>query len=534
MGSMFNLLLLDDELSTLEGLYNNIDWHDIGINEVYKADHASKALDILKNNRVDIVITDIRMPDINGIEISSIIEKKWPHTKVILLSGFMEFDYAKKAMDFGVFSYIAKPAGYEEIIINVKNAIARIEEDLRKINIVEEARKKISLATTVLQEHFLLSWIFYGKKNPVKNAREFNECNLQIDTNGYGLLLVIRIDDYAEQPLFDSVLLQMTIKDLAYEILGRNQNMLVFFDIEDNGIILIHEKDLAEMESKSKYIKSMLDAFQLAVKNTTGYLVSIFWGEILPVLDMNESYKNLIFRSNNRIAYSHGTIMGFQDHGQIAVCAGLYKYPNINMLVDSMQKDETIIRIEQIFAEIIQKSLQNTDALIEVYHVVVGAIISDSIKRNLKLSQWGTGLNDFLTNMNIILSLSEFRSKCIILVMQYFDYVIHTETKKTSNMVNRIKSHIVENLKENISVTLIANSFNYNSSYLSKLFKKETGMAIQDYIIRVRIDKAKDLLREPGSKVYEVSEKVGYENIPHFSRLFKKLTGISPKEYQNS
>ena len=127
---MYSLLLVDDELLILDGLFNNIDWEESGFSNVYRASSAEAALDIMNKYRIDVVVTDISMPGMDGIEMCRHIKESWPLCRVIFLSGYRDFDYARRAVEMGVYQYLVKPVRYEDIQQTVEGALAELELSL--------------------------------------------------------------------------------------------------------------------------------------------------------------------------------------------------------------------------------------------------------------------------------------------------------------------------------------------------------------------------------------------------------------------
>ncbi|MDR1060223.1 MAG: helix-turn-helix transcriptional regulator [Clostridiales bacterium] len=188
-------------------------------------------------------------------------------------------------------------------------------------------------------------------------------------------------------------------------------------------------------------------------------------------------------------------------------------------------------RIRAAFAELAEKTPASGECLLEIYHLVVGALVSDSLSRGVGLSAWSDGIEGFLLSYGGINSARELQEKCLRATGQYFDALARAGTFRKSALVEEIMAYVRGNIACRLSVSGITERFFYNASYLTRIFKKETGYSIGDYIIKQRMERARELLAIPGKKAGDVCLEVGYESFPHFSRIFKKWYGASPKHF---
>lgn len=529
---MHNLLLVDDEKSILDGLYYNIDWNDLEIEDVFRVSDAPSALKILESRHIDIVITDIHMPGIDGLTLCDKILKLNAYTKIIILSGYKDFDYARRAIDKKVFRYVLKPLEYEELKIIVGEALLEIKQDLQKSFIVEEAKKKIDQIRPFIQERFLSLWLEKGIETPWETSDAFAETGLDISHDDYGFFVSIKVDDWISQPVNSSIV-NIALKDLSNQLLCENCRMISYHSMADSYNLLFLSEDYEWLNLLFKQTIDRLEFFQLSIRESLGCNTSIFWDFPVELKKVEEVYQGISERIRRRIDCLSGGILGPEtvDSQQSYEIKSLYKRPSLLTLMSTFQREKLINRLSEIFKELRQPEYQTQDNILQTYHAVTGTIISDSLQRNIRINQWGKNFKDFFENSNTLISLELFKEQCYGAINQYMDYVSNIQLTQNRKVVEKIKNLVEEQLSSDISVSSLSRSFNYNSNYLSRIFKIETGTALQDYIIQVRIEKAKSLLAQ-GERVSDVSAKVGYENFSHFSRIFKKAVGVSPKQYQ--
>lgn len=531
---MFKLLLVDDEQAILNGLYGNVDWYEMGIDEVYKAQDAETALCVLEGGRIDVVITDICMPGFSGLEMSERIKKKWPMVKIILLSGYREFLYAKKGVELGVYGYITKPVSYREIAEIVTGALGRIEEELNQAAVLKEAEEKIRTASDVLRERFLNRWITRGV---LPNDTEMLErCGFNKKPDEEAALILFRMDSEGTDS-WDFSFLEYMLPGITRSITTERMRLLSFADRDDNLIIIVRGETKEELDSVYSKFNSILDAVQLSIQKTFGEMISIFWGRPVPLKELSAEYKKIRLRMNRGLCLGEGALsgpLGEEYGGESGMPEALLLYPTLPMLVETLQAEQADARLRQIFNEIKSKKRYPTDILLSIYHKVTSIISEDSVRRGLyaEESGWQQGLEDFFLNFGTVHTLEKLEEGCTKAIKQYIMYVKGLEGHLAGSLANNIREYIKKNLSAPLTVSEIAVRFGYNASYLTRIFKKETGYSLNDYIIHARMEKAKELLRLPGERVNDISLEVGYENVSHFSRLFKKICGVSPKQYQ--
>lgn len=530
---MYNLLLVDDEKSILDGLYYNIEWSELEIGDVFRASDVAGALQILSGTRIDVLITDVNMPGTDGLVLCEAVQRLYLNTKIIILSGYKSFEYAKKAIDVNVFRYVLKPVEYEVLESIVVEALSEIKQDSQKSYIIKEAKKKMEFLRPFMQSRFLNLWLERGQENPLNISEDYKDIGLDIRPNDYGFLVTITIDNWVNESV-PSRIAHLAINDLATQLLCDDCRIVPYQSTTDSHTLIFLSDNAEWIRYLSKKTINQLEFLQLSILETLGCTTSIFWSFPIELTKISDVYKDISKRIKRRINYVSGGIFGPEtiENQPINEIKSLQQSPSLSTLISAFQREKLMQRLEEIFIELKQPDFQTQDNILQTYHAITGSLISDSLQRNIPISQWGKDFSEFFESSNAILSIDVFQGQCFNAVHQYMDYLVSMQLSQNRKIVDKIKRMIEERISTDISVSSLSKAFNYNSNYLSRIFKLEAGVALQDYIIQVRIEKAKILLNE-GERVSDVSAKVGYENLPHFSRIFKKTVGISPKQYQN-
>ncbi len=424
----YNILIVDDEPAITNGLAYDIDWSQIGVLEVFKANSMPVALEYLQNNKVDVVITDIRMPGMDGLELAAHIQKKWHFAKTIFISGYDEFEYAQKAIDLGVFSYITKPIPNPRLREVVARALAAMEAEMDRSRLLSRAAQERDDMLAALREREWNLWIAKGRAAPAAASRE----RAQIELGDELFLLLVAPDERADGISGTNTAEQMLAR-IADSILfagrGREQH---FVDAQDNYVIVASLADRAALQDMYRFMKGMAEAFQAAALRSAKCSVSLFFGAIVPLDQAHGEYMRLLCDANAREPREPGVIM-----------------------------------------------LPESAALL--------------------------------------------RDTC----------AAEAPASRASRLVEQVCRYARENIQREITVADIAAHLHLHPNYLLRLFKEQTGEAVIELLIRTRIERAMELLRtDPQVKIYEVAEAVGYDSVSHFSRIFKRKTGMSPKDYQ--
>lgn len=534
---MYKLLIVDDEVAVVNGFAFDIDWSELRIDEIFRATSSLQALELLKKDRVDIVISDIRMPEMSGLELSAEIREQWPLAKVILISGYDEFEYAQKAIDLKVFSYVMKPASYEEIQEVVGRALLEMEKELEQVKALEEARKKEDAMLPILQERFMNAWIYQGKLTPIVCRDMWMDCRVPLQPENPAFLVLVRTDGWVTNTSAGSSgFYEVALRNLMSELLMRGGEGIMFRDPDDNLLALIQAESVGKLQDTLQYVAGMAETFQTSARRSLNCILSVFWGEGVDALkELPASYRRIRERMSRCLTLGSGVLSGPGKRKEPQTTGRLSKvsmYPPFSLLVESCQKEGAVERLQEIFRELEGMGQPSPECVLEVYQTVSSALLQNSMKRGISLSEWAGGYESLFYGFDRIKSLTALKAWAVEATCGYIEFVMDSERNQTDYLIEKAKKIILQLMSEEFSLAELASYLYLHPNYLSRIFKEQEGISIMDYVIKLRMEKARELLREAGNKVYEVAEKVGYESVAHFNRIFKRETGMTPKEYQ--
>lgn len=497
---MYKVMLVDDEKLITEGLKNLIDWEKLNLEVVATANNGEEALRKLKEEKVHIVITDINMPVMTGLDLIKEVKGKDNKTNFIILSGYDEFSYAKKAIEYGVDSYILKPIDEEELEKTLIKLLARIEKSKKE--------KK-----DVLYKNTKLLQFINGKINKEEILKIEDELNIPLRGKSYTVSSII-LNKKNEDGRY------INIDEIIEEYSDKTYELLHKFD---GQTILINSWDLdVKNEDVLKYFNFIKDKLIEKIEGD----VFIAVGDVTKDIDL---LKNSLNSSNKLKKYilTEGT----------NICLTSEDVTNIKDYKTNFSKE-----IERLNKIIIEKDGSGAKMFLEgliddialtpknIYDLSIRVVmlidkISDEFKVDKKY------VKDSLSS-NIVELCSESTRDSIkaFLVSEIEELisVMYSTTKRYSPVVSQIVSNIEERYSEELSLKTLAYQYNINSSYLGRIFTKEVGMSFSDYLNKVKNTKAKELILETNMKINDIAKAIGYTDTSYFYRKFKKYYGICP------
>lgn len=531
---MFKMMVVDDEPLTREYLRKNVPLLSSRWEVSSEAMDGKEALDLIKESNVDLIVTDIKMPVMDGLELCREVSKEYPKIKIVILSGYDEFEFARKAIKYGVKDYILKPIVREELKSILDNMALTIEEGRYKeaaykamVNLSEYSKRQI------VKDFFRAAILDSSIEIKALYPAMFNLKMSIIESEG--AVLVLSLDEYSvilknlqinEIPIY-KFMLDQAAEEIA-EKLGCGP---ICLDNEGDTLVLITGSNQDEICKRSF---DMYNSVASNIWSTLGITVSGGLG--FPVSD--ELQLNISYKAAVKVL----------DYGVLSCENSLYEYKNHDMY--SKQVSDLDKLIAPIISGVFEGRLDSLTLSIAGY--------IDSIKdlNSYELLKYGLYLIRRIRSMDSrfsgemkesALSLLKDSIKCkkdtitrdkaitlfTCIASNASDSGIKTAMYEEKDIVDRAKEYICSHFAEPISLALIAEKIGVSSGYLSSIFHKNAGEPYIKFLTKVRMEQAKRLLKScPAQKIYNISEAVGYVSVKHFSYIFKKFTGVSPGEYQ--
>lgn len=279
---MYSLMLVDDELPILNGLYNNIAWEESGFSNVYKADSALLALEMASQHRIDVVVTDISMPEMDGLAMCERIRAIWPMCRIVLLTGFRDFEYARRAVDIGVYQYLVKPVRYEDLQSVVAGALEELQQDLEQTKLLDRAKEKLRELGSLMSDRCLNSWLIQGSITPETDEIEMREAGIDISADMFGFSMILKWHDRPQS----AAVLQLGILELIRRLMPECERIYPLHTRHDEMLVVFLFRDRAAAETFYIQCCSSLDVLQISVQRSANCTLSIFVSRIGGAVEM--------------------------------------------------------------------------------------------------------------------------------------------------------------------------------------------------------------------------------------------------------
>lgn len=538
---MAQLLIVDDEAHVVERLAELVPWEEVGIAAVHKAYSALEALELLQMHAVDIVISDIRMPGMSGLELAKHIRDKWPKTKCILLSGYAEFEYAQEAIVSGTAHYLLKPATDEELLATVSGVLQKVREEWSAV--ISQERIARTLRENLPQlRSALLGELLRGKRYSQADLRDKMEMLGVPDVLGKPVsLLLVRLDKpfYEYEPR-GLALVEYAVGNMAEELFVPGFELWCGKDTHDYLVFLASaEAFMEDAEEERQHrlertAEQLQDAIHCYLKGEATVVISregMFPG------DLSVLYDGMLSVLRRRAGSEQDLILTAADElskrTDVRSLASLYELPSLAQLLEAGQWDMADGRVERIFAELQTTEGCIQELLLEAYFAIASAVSSYAHKTGRPLSGLiGSGYDQLLQGVpyRSVRHLNDWTAA----VMSSLRSETESETKcSRTKLIADVRQFVERRLAEDVSLTAIADHVYMHPVYISKIFKRETGENVTDYVHRLRMEKAVRMLLHTPCKIYEIAEGLGYQRAHSFINVFKKHTGLTPQEYRD-
>ncbi len=531
---MYRILLVDDEALIREAVSDNVKWEEYGYELAGSCENGKEALEFIEKNPVDVVLTDICMPYMDGMQLSEKLCENYPSVKIIILSGYDDFDYAKKAIRYGVKEYLLKPITAEEmgdVLIALKEEMDKERKTERKISELESAYRK---GQQLLYSDALLQLI-RGSRADEEIRRELRKIGLDFHSAVYRVG-VVELDIYARSNKLDekrkreSALMAFVLHNISQEIVQRNKAGEVCQGKDHRTYMLLHSNRQMEFRQTVKdicgeIIAQMNRIMQLAVNIGLGSYVT-------------ETENIYISYEEAEEALEYHYIMGGNHVMEIEVIREEKKQVDVDKMLDEIilhVKGNDVSGIKNDFASM-EKELRECRYDRRSAGVILQRTV-DLLDELCKLSEMESGQRVASKEeiLESVLKAEGLKEAVDILgaycqeIGGWLDSQRNVGGKKYAVLA---MDYIEKNYSDcDLSLHSVCSYLNISASRFSTIFKQATGTTFMDVLIGLRMQKAKDLLEHTDMKNYEIAERVGFNDSHYFSIAFKKITGKTPTEY---
>lgn len=512
---MYKALIVDDEKMIRMGMKKVIPWEQLGIGEVYTAASATEALDVLENYKPQIMITDIQMNGMTGLELIEKARDIIPELRVIVLTGYDSFEYARQSLRLQVQDFFLKP-------IEEENLSRVLKEQVAYLNEAEEEKRNFLLRqrTQGTAEQMELEKCIRGIINRSKESSEFmgvleQYYGFQMD-QGLQIVLIMPAQNYSGQES-EQYFHEMSVKNICMSVVDAQGKGITFSDDGIIGIVYFTEEESSVLEHIEELSGILKDEFDTNPKIVMGSAVSGF-------SNLHISYNDAKYLLDTEKESIQDIIQTFGEQNKNNIFRDIFSELK-GIMCSNTGNTEYVMKAFRTFAKATKSynlSQQTVRRLcFEMASATYFAYMGES-------KETESGRLDALSKS----LLSANREEACEVTEMFLNQMLGKEEESVHEIVDKAKYYISEHLTEELTVSNIAASLYITPNYFSRLFKRVTKEGCNEYIVRKRIEKAKSLLETTSLKTGKIAMMVGYRDTNYFSLAFKKHTGKSPTKYR--
>lgn len=527
----YKILIADDTPVIREALSKSIPWERYDCKVAGTAEDGQKAKELIDEIKPDILITDIRMPGMDGLALTEYINQFLPGSKVIIITGYQEFEYARRALQLNVKDLLLKPLNNDDVRKIIGETVrelkkgkerAEYEKKLLKENEEYQTREKISVRAI---QGKILSDLFLGRGSAKDYTKEYlKEMSL---SNVHIQVIAVRVRSFDENKI---ALVQNQVIYYMYEYEKRNNVRVIEIAYRKDILFFILDKEKKSSRSHKVYMKKQIIYMNKQLRNHLLPEICVCIGNVTNQLELGlECGKQVLDVLEYNFFTAKEEILEPENFRLVKGEKSSYQLPDFDKLFLALEASgaDAVSQEVKKLVENIAKSTQGN--LFQIKCLLSELCIT--VLRHYNQKNKDERIPRLIDEIDALVNLRA-AEEYVNGFLEEIKKEIKEEESPYNPLVQDAVKYIRENYAKDISLTAVAEHLAVNPSYLSRLLKQETGDNFTDILADIRIRKAKQLLNEPGIRISDVTELVGYSNYEYFFQVFRKSVGISPSEYR--
>ncbi len=521
---MYQVLLVDDEELDLEGLRQFIPWEELDMEVAGAANNALSAKDILESRPIDILVSDVNMPYMSGLELARTALARSPELRVIFVSGYQEFSYVRQALSLKAYNYVLKPMEDAELVATLRKVRQDLEEAGKRREAEESYRRMIPIAKSDLLVRLLEGDTGESVADWTKQSAAYGLGQLAWPVRVAVMEMDKLIWEYAETPGARLEMSRIFLEQVNAVLEGGGN--VPYCKLSATRIALV-----LEASGFDKTIRALYDSIRtrLPITVTTGA------GEPAHGLArLHSSYRQALEAVEGKMFLGKGTVIKYEEaRREPEMLDARTLNTRMEALFKAMQEYD-LVRIYDEFENLFQSlsALRSKFTVLNLSNYIVW-----NLERRLSLLNENLFelLGIELHNLDVLLqfeTVGDIRSWLVHRIYEISEKLREKNNSANGKFIRSVVHMIHERMGENMTLKDFAQHFSFSPSYFGHLVKEKSGRTFNELLVQLRMERACELLKEPGIKIYEVADQVGYRYLPYFSRQFKDKFGMTPLEYR--
>lgn len=534
---MYRVLIVDDQTFALLGLQQGVNWSALDVTDVCLAENVDQATMCLEHQSVDLLICDIEMPGKSGLELLAWVKQFSPGTLTIMLTCHADFGYAQQAIQHGAFHYLLKPVDYDELMRVASKAITEInklKEQQQFEALIKDYRRKWEHQLPLLVERFWQD-ILSQRAAPVLNSLQIsaNTYDLDLQPGDRYVIALLGLEQWKEDlSARDETIMEYAVRNLAEELLINGLQGAVLQDQAGHNLAIVYVR--GEGGPVSPTLEYNCRTFLNTCEQMLHCSLSVYISPAVFLPEIMSAYTYVTEREQRNLVRSRQVFTpdypaSDQRLDYLPPAAPMHLFGEWATILELGELGELDRRVKLWFSTLAAEHW-TTESHRQLIHGILFIIHTVLAKKGLSAHESARlkGLMDKDNYPKQSAALQNWAMDCLGAALQ----LLQASNNVSSAVVTKIRQYIRSRLSEDITRDELAAHVYLNPAYLSRLFKKETGLSISDVIIQERIGKAKQMLEETGHKITDIAEQVGYTSLGSFSNLFKRIVGVTPQQYR--
>lgn len=531
---LYRIMLVDDEEEVRKAIIRKMNWEQLGFVMVGDAENGQDALEKLEQMEPDVVMTDIRMPYMDGLTLTEKIREKYPSVKILIFSGYDDFEYAQRAIKLNAAEYILKPVNGEELSSILKRIKSNLDEEIEQRRNIDTLQQRYLSSLPILRELFLNDLVRMSADvgTIAPKLREYG-INILDARKWLTAMIYVEQEEKTENRAFSGhqELIPISVRDFVEDYLRAHCRFATFNSAD--GITVIIAVDEGNTQTG---LMNLLSDICKESRRLLDVTITIGVGRSCDTLkEIGRSYQTSVDALGYRAIVGGGKAIYINDMEPVS---------RGKLQLDDKGEAELSAAIKFGPVELIESVIRNLAAKMEdakvharQYQVYMLSIVNSMIRLmqqyDLDISEMFDSGNQYTDIMEGFYCREEFAQRLIPVACRMNEALNRVRDNTTKQVVREAKEYIRKNYANpELSVEMLCRHLHMSPAYFSTVFKKETGQSYVNYLTEVRLNKAVELLNETDDKTYMIARKVGYQEQNYFSYVFKKQYGVSPTKYR--
>lgn len=521
---MYKVLLVDDEELDLEGMKRFIPWEELGMEVMGAANNALTANEMMEQCPIDILVSDVNMPYMSGLELARSALERSPNIRVIFVSGYQEFSYVRQALSLKAYNYVLKPMEDQELVAT----LIKVKQDLDEANKQREVEESYQQLIPIAKSDMLIRLLEGDRMDDEEAGSRLFAAHGLDRLKWPGRIAIMELDklrwEYEDAQRTQSDISRIFLQQVNEALKG--EDPILYCKLSAQRIALLLEENGLEQTLDKLYASIRR---QLEVSVTTGLGEPVFGLE-----QLHSSYQQAIKAVESKMFVGKGAVI---KYGKVRRDPEMLDARVIDARMEALLKSMSEYDLVRIYDEL-ENLFQSASSLSSKFTVQ-----NLSIYIVWKLEQYLVSIDEDLFklldielhHLDIVLqfdTINDIRSWLVHRVYEISERLHEKSNTTNSKFMRSVTNMMKERMGDNITLKDFAKHFPFSPSYFGFLIKEKSGHTFNELLVQLRMERACELLKEPGIKIYEVADRVGYRYLPYFSRQFKEKFGITPLEYR--